>query len=130
MAKERRQFSREFKLAALARFEVAWDATALAAELGVRRELLYKWQAKYAVGGAGALTTTGRPRTVALPATDLAVAGKGEGERVRRRIAELERKVGQQSIELDFFREALRQVKELSQPNGGLGDRASTRRSK
>lgn len=130
MAKERRQFSREFKLAALARFEEAGDATALASELGIRRELLYKWQAKYAAGGAGALSTTGRPRSgVGLPPGD-GLAGLDEGERARRRTVALERKVGQQAIELDFFREALRQVKALNPPNGGLGARASTRRSK
>ena len=130
MGKERRQFSREFKLAALARFVEAGDVTALAAELGVRRELLYKWQVKYATGGAAALSTTGRPRTVVALPPEGEIAGLNDGERARRRIAELERKVGQQAIELDFFREALRQVKGLGPSNGGPGARASTRRSK
>ena len=130
MGKERRQFSREFKLAALARFEEAGGVTSLAVELGIRRELLYKWQAKYAAGGAAALSTTGRPRQVVALPPDGELAGLDEGERVRRRMAELERKIGQQAIELDFFREALRQVKALGQPNGGSGARASTRRSK
>ena len=130
MTKERRQFSREFKLAAIARFEVAGDVTALAAELGVRRELLYKWHAKYAVGGAAALSTTGRPRVVlSLPSGDDGIA-VDDADRGRRRIAELERKIGQQSLELDFFREALRQVREVNQPNEGPGVPASTRRSK
>lgn len=130
MRKDRRRFSREFKLAALARFEAAGDVGALAAELGIRRELFYKWQAKYAAGGAEALSTTGRPRAVVFPASDSASASLDEGERARRRIAELERKVGRQAIELDFFREALRQVKGAGQPNGAPGARASTRRSK
>lgn len=129
MSKDRRRFTREFKLAALARFDEAGDVGALARELGIRRELLYKWRLKYEAGGAAALTTTGRPRAVAMPAMEAAEGGD-DTDRARRRISELERKVGQQSIELDFFREALRQVKDLSQPNGGLGGPASTRRSK
>lgn len=129
MSKERRRFTREFKLAALARFEEAGDVRELARELGIRRELLYKWRSKYEAGGASALTTTGRPRAIPMPAAE-AEGGGDDADRARRRIAELERKVGQQSIELDFFREALRQVKDLGQPNGGLGGPASTRRSK
>lgn len=129
MSKERRRFTREFKLAALARFDEAGDVRALARELGIRRELLYKWRSKYEAGGASALTTTGRPRAVPMPAAEGGEGGD-DADRARRRIAELERKVGQQQVELDFFREALRQVKDLSQPTGGLGDPASTRRSK
>ena len=45
MSKERRQFTREFKLMALSRFTAAPNALELAKELGIRRELLYKWQA-------------------------------------------------------------------------------------
>ena len=128
MSKERRRFTREFKLAALARFEEAGDVRELARELGIRRELLYKWHAKYEAGGAAALTTTGRPRAVPMPATE--AQDYSDEDRARRRIAELERKVGQPQVELDFFREALRQVKDLSPPSGGLGGPASTRRSK
>jgi transposase-like protein len=50
VAKERRQFSREFKLAALARFKATGNVEALAQELGIRREMLYRWQAKFAAG--------------------------------------------------------------------------------
>ena len=55
----------------------------------------------------------GRPRKEALEAgssseTDL---GRGQLLSARKRIAELERKVGQQELELDFFGEALRRIK-------------------
>ena len=53
---------------------------------------------------------------------DLAVA--------ERRIAELERKIGQQQLELDFFQQALRQVSGPRQPSDGLGAAQSTRSSK
>src|SRR4051794_22231088 len=68
VAKERRQFSREFKLMALARFEEAGNVEALAGELGIRRELLYKWHKAFTAGGEAALRTTGRPRPSAQSA--------------------------------------------------------------
>jgi hypothetical protein len=54
----------------------------------------------------------GRPRkqAVAVPGLE-AQAGRGELLAARKRIAELERKVGQQELELDFFGEALRRIK-------------------
>jgi transposase len=125
VSKERRQYSREFKLAAVTRFEQAPNVNELARELGVRRELLYKWRAKYASGGATALRTTGRPR----PVEPVAPGEGGEGDdlsRARRRIAELERKVGQQQLDADFLRAALRQVGGRG-PKGGPGGPASTR---
>jgi hypothetical protein len=57
-------------------------------------------------------------------------APASELERAQRRVAELERKVGQQQLELDFFRQALRQVEALSRPKDGRGATASTPSSK
>jgi transposase len=48
----------------------------------------------------------------------------------RNRITALERKIGQQQVELDFFRQALRQVGEARQPSDRLGVPASTPRSR
>ena len=53
-----------------------------------------------------------------------------ELSKAQRRIAELERKIGQQQVELDFFQQALRQVGEARRPSGGPGATASTRSSK
>jgi hypothetical protein len=47
---------------------------------------------------------------VAPPA--VAAAGEGELARAQRRVADLERKIGQQQVDLDFFRRALRHVRE------------------
>jgi len=58
----------------------------------------------------------------AVPASELEVA--------RKRVAELERKIGQQQLELDFFRQALRQVKEARRLSTELGVTGSTRSSK
>jgi transposase len=48
----------------------------------------------------------------------------------QRRIAELERKVGQQQLDLDFFQQALRHVRGLRQRSGAPGGTGSTRSSK
>jgi hypothetical protein len=57
-------------------------------------------------------------------------AGAKELTQARRRIAELERKIGQQLVDLDFFQRALRQVREARRASGGPGATASTRSSK
>jgi hypothetical protein len=41
-----------------------------------------------------------------------AAAGEEDLARAQRRVAELERKIGQQQVDLDFFRRALRHVRE------------------
>jgi len=122
VSKKRRRHERVFKLKAVARLEKAVDVSELARELGVSRGLLYKWQAKLRKGGPEALRTTGRRRLV-----ETASAQREEDGGAGRRIAELERKVGEQQLELDFFRAALRQVKGRRRPNGGRGGPASTR---
>jgi transposase len=48
----------------------------------------------------------------------------------RKRMIALERKIGQQQLELDFFRQALRRVGVAHQPNDGPGVRTSTRSSR
>jgi transposase len=53
-----------------------------------------------------------------------------EQARAQRRIAALERKIGQQQVELDFFQRALRQVKEQRLRSGVAGGTASTKSSK
>jgi transposase-like protein len=121
VAKERRQFSREFKLAALARFETASNVEALALELGIRRELLYVWSKRFAAGGAEGLRNAGRPRPAAEAPEALAAD---------KRIAELERQVGQQAFELAFFKGALRRIEASGRPKDGPGATASSPRSR
>lgn len=131
-----RVFSREFKLAALRRMLAGENVTALARELKVRRKLLYAWRDRFRSGGAEALRTRGRPRKVvglvagAAGAPAATGAASADLEKARRQIAALERKVGQQQLELDFFRQALRQVEGKRRTSDGRGATASTRSSK
>ena len=90
-------------------------------ELGIRRELLYDWREKFAAGGAEALRDAGRPRPLALP-PEL----RGEP----RRIAELERKLGEQAVLIDFFKGALRRIEASRQASEEPGVTASSPRSR
>ena len=87
--------------------------------------MLYRWRDAYRKDGvAGLGRPLGRPPGVpaaARPNTDSESAAA-------RRIAELERKIGQQSLDLDFLRRAFTRVKELRQKNTGSGATASTER--
>jgi transposase len=139
-----RRFSREYKLAALRRMLAGENVSALARELGIRRKYLYQWRERFRAGGPEALRSRGRP----TKAEALAIGAHGSRStldestplvepappdaltKAQRRIAELERKVGQQQVELDFFQRALRQVRELRQRSGAPGATASTRSSK
>jgi transposase len=132
--KSPRVFSREFKLEAVRRIVAGERVRALSRELNVLRKDLYAWRALFRAGGAQALRPLGRPRK-----SDAAVAAE-VGERARavaardigapERMAALERKIGQQQVELDFFRQALRQVEATRRPSDGPGVRGSMRSSK
>lgn len=98
----RRRHTKEFKLAALARLETAPAVAGLAAELGINRGLLYKWSRAFRAGGASALRLPGEAEAGALDAAGGA-GGLASSPSAQARIAALERKVGQQALEPDFF---------------------------
>jgi len=126
---------------------------ALARELGVLRKCLYAWRDQLRVGGPDALRPhkrgpkprgdrvghaddiergAGSPQTSAPEpepepaAVPAAIAPLSEAQR---RIAALEQKIGQQTLDLDFFRAALRHFRATRQPSDGSGVPASTRSS-
>lgn len=131
-----RVFSREFKLTVVRRMLAGENVSALARELKVLRKDLYAWRDRFRSGGPEALRGRGRPRKAeaAVSAASGKKAPPGplatELGAARERIAELERKIGQQQVELDFFRQALRQVKGARRPSDGFGVTGSTRSSK
>ena len=113
--KKQVEYAMELKLAAVRRVRAGESVRAVAEELGIRRKRLYVWKDRYAELGEAGLSRRrgGRPRREAVEAGSNAEAKLGRGELLaaRKRIAELERKVGQQELELDFFGEALRRMK-------------------
>ena len=143
-----RQFSREFKLAALARMAAGENVSALCRELGIRRKYIYQWRERFRLGGPTALRSRGRPTKAEVLAQRsgavLAPLAEAQGRpapmpppeppdelaRARERVAELERKVGQQQVDLDFFKAALRRIEASRQPSDGAGGTASSPRSR
>ena len=108
-----RVFSREFKLGIVHRMLAGENVSALARELRFSRKDLYVWRDRFLAGGPEALRGRGRPRraeAAGLVASDTTAAAPpdtpaAELELARQRIAELERKIGQQQVELDFFQQ-------------------------
>jgi transposase-like protein len=109
------EYGTELKLAAVRRVLAGESVREVAQQLGIRRKRLYVWKDRFAALGEAGLAHRrgGRPRKKASVAAHgpEATAGRGELLAARKRIAELERKLGQQELELDFFGEALRRIK-------------------
>jgi transposase len=146
-------YSREFKLSAVRRMVEGVNVSALSRELQVKRKRLYAWLDCFRSGGPEALRPRGRPpKGVDLPGAPAAVGieeppplavapspnpaapadtvSAAEHAAAQRRIADLERVIGRQQMEMDFFRRALRRVGDARQPTGGSGGTASTRSSR
>ena len=107
--KKVRVYDADSKLKVVQRMLAGESARELALELKVRRPMLYRWKDTYLCGGALALRGPGRPRqgqAVGPPCESTSL--RGELLQARQRIAQLERKVGKQELELDFFAKALR----------------------
>lgn len=148
------RLTRAFKLAALQRMLAGENVSALARELGIKRKLLYQWRDRVRAHGPSGLRSRGRPRrdllepveigrdtagAVPVRAVSVVAAPSGKAPPVAEpavalvqaeaRIAELERKVGQQELELDFFQKALRRVKDARSTSGAPVVPPSTRSS-
>jgi transposase len=127
--KKRRSFTQAFKQSVVARMASAETIRGLATELGIARELLFKWRRALEQGGIASLRAPGRSSKVAPTAEISAapVADPVDLAAAQCRIAELERKIGQQQLDLDFFRAALRRVMEQQPMKGVPGGTTSTR---
>jgi transposase len=125
--RRRRSFTRDFKLSVLKRMAETDNIHALAEELGLERKLLYCWRYAFEVGGEAGLRRAGRPSLADRAEAAVAVAsGSAPAADPARRIADLERKIGEQQVALDFFRAALRHVGEVRRASGAPGKKAST----
>lgn len=121
-----RVFTREFKEGVVERILNGESVSALHQEVQIKRSVLYRWRDAYRKDGAAGLQRpVGRPPGVPNPPRPVA----SPEEVVARRVAELERKVGQQALDIDFFRRAFKRVKASRRKNTADGATASTERS-
>jgi transposase-like protein len=107
----KRKFSGAFKLAAVRRIQAGESVAGLARTLEVNPGELYRWCREREKFGAHAFVGGGHKRA--------------EPDQV----AELERKIGQQALEIDFLKRALQRVEEQRQLRALYGGARSTNKS-
>ena len=112
MGLSRRTFTREFKLQAVRRLEMGVPVAELARALEVNPNVLHRWRREQQQGPGNSFPGNGKRRWP-------------EG-----RVAELERKVGQQALEIDFLRDCLQRVEEQRRLQALSGKPLFTKRSK
>ena len=102
--KSRRKFTKEFKQTAVNRLNSGQSAAEVARALEVHPSDLHRWRRELQDQG------------------ERAFLGAGKKRAEETRMAELERKVGQQAMEIDFLKRALQHVEEQrllqALPNG------------
>ena len=108
MSKQQR-YSKEFQERAVRRMKLGDNISQLSRELGVDRTCLYRWKRQLG------LRPPGRMRAVEEDWRDLRI------ETLEAKIARLERVVGGQWQELDFFESALRRIEKKDAMIGGGG---------
>ena len=106
MGKTRTRYTEEFRRLALERMKGCRDVSALARELGISRNLLYKWRDR--VEGATAVKDRG-------------LSLEEENRHLKQLLAERE-------LEVDFFKGALQKIAARRQASTGSGGTASTTR--
>jgi transposase len=124
-----RVFDGEFKQNVVQRILGGENVSALQEEFRIKRSVLYRWRDTYRKeGAAGLQRPIGRPS--GLPDRPRVVASPTRPEEVAlSHIAELERKIGQQALDIDFLRRAFKRVKESRRKHAKAGGTASTERS-
>ncbi|RJT23278.1 helix-turn-helix domain-containing protein [Mesorhizobium waimense] len=111
----------------------------LADEVGISRQRLYEWRDQLRLHSSLKSRRRGRPARstagvdgAAQPqsAVDVLAPQEKALTKARRRIRELEQKVGQQQLDFDFFREALRHFEEDHRRSSAPGETGSSKSSK
>ena len=112
MGLARRSFTREFKLAAIKQLGSGKSFARVARELEVHENVLRRWQREFEDQPSRAFPGLGKDRL-----------------RLDRE-AELERKIGQMTLENDFLKKALQRLEEQRLLDNAGGGKRSTSRSK
>jgi transposase len=109
MGLSRRTFTKEFKEAAVRRLELGAPVAEVARACEVNPNVLHRWRRELRDYGAQAFS------------------GGGNGRADQNRVAELERKVGRQALEIDFLQRCLQHVEEQRKLQALSGRGSSTR---
>lgn len=112
MGLSRRRFTREFKLEAVQRLETGVSVAEIARAFEVDPNVLHRWRREFRQGPGNAFP------------------GQGQRRWEEGRVAQLERKVGQQALEIDFLKGCLQRVEEQRQLQAVTGKPLSTKKSK
>ena len=94
MGLSRRKFTKEFKAAAVRRLELGAALAEVARACEVNPNVLHRWRRELRDYGAKAF------------------AGNGQRRREEGQVADLERKVGRQAMEIDFLQRCLQHAEE------------------
>ena len=113
----RAAYSRDLKIAAMRALDAGSATGEIARKYQLSPKLLERWRGEWRARGELAFPGNGR-RGVDLPALDDA-----------RRVAELERKIGQLTMENDFFKKALQHFRDHHPPAVVSGADACLQRS-
>jgi transposase len=134
-----REFSAEFKVGVVKRMQRGESAMKLQRELGIKRSILYRWaDTCRREGEAGLGRKRGRPGSkVRVPSypdlEQLPEASQQQitivAEQQAKRIAELERVIGKQAMDIDFLARAFKRVNEPPLASPSSGGMESTGRS-
>jgi transposase len=108
MGVSRRTFTREFKLDAVRRLEAGVPLAEIARGLEVSPHLLHRWRREF------------------NKAPGNAFSGQGQRQWSEGRVSELERKVGQQAMEIDFLKRCLQSIEEQRTLQASTGGPRST----
>ncbi len=104
----RRKFTREAKLAAIQQLEAGSSVAEVARAFEVNANLLHRWRKEFRHGPANAFP------------------GEGKRRWEETKVAQLERKVGQQALEIDFLKGCLQRIEEQRMLQARTGRPQST----
>jgi transposase len=115
--RKNRSYSLEFKLDAVQRLLSGERTMIVCHLLEIRKSLLYYWLNRYRKQVLERMGLASQSVEQTESALEVAMS----------RVAELERKVGQQEMEVDFLRKAFERVRESRQSNNNTGGTASAK---
>jgi len=107
------KFPKAFRQMAVDRLKQCENIVELANELGIHRRLLYRWRDQLEPAESGDSPPPANSRESTL----------------RKEVSQLKRLLADKTMEIDFFKGALRKVEARRQRSGNSGGTASTRRS-